>query len=82
MQPMSPPITKKILRDRLGIKTDADLAGYFQITRAAIAQWGEDDPVPELRLFQAIKRNPSAFPEYMGGVAMVHETTEPLARVG
>lgn len=80
MHPMSEPISKKNLRERLRLNTDADLAGYFRISRAAVAQWGEDDPVPELRLFQAMKRDPAAFPEFLGTPA--ESASEPLARVG
>ncbi len=88
MQPMSEPITKRTLRERLGLKSDAELAAYYQITRAAVAQWGEEDPVPELRLFQAMKRDPMAFKEILhasGALPPVEpaaDASEPLARAG
>jgi DNA-binding XRE family transcriptional regulator len=57
---MSYRLTKVQLRAALK-KTDAELADYFGITRAAVAQWGEDDPIPELRQLQVETRNPELF---------------------
>lgn len=61
---METSITKRQLRDRLGLKNDAALADFLEITRSAVYQWDEDKPVPELRLLQAFRRRPSAFPEF------------------
>ena len=53
-------ITKKQLREALDA-TDAALAEFFGITRAAVAQWPDDEPIPELRQMQAMKRRPDLF---------------------
>ncbi len=58
---MKSQITKRQLRSLLGLKNDAALAKYFPVSTAAVAQWSEDEPVPERRLLQAITRNPEAF---------------------
>ncbi|MEJ2790109.1 MULTISPECIES: hypothetical protein [unclassified Pseudoxanthomonas] len=42
-------LTKKFVRERLGLESDAALARMFNVSRAAVAQWGEDDPLPEPR---------------------------------
>ena len=66
---MSNPISKRDLRDKLGLKTDADLAAFFGITRAAVAQWEEEEPVPELRYLQAQAKQPGAFEPPAGSIA-------------
>ena len=74
---MSIQLTKAQLRDALGA-TDAGLADFFGITRAAVAQWPDDEPVPELRQLQARQRRPDLFQQPPA------ETAAPasLARVG
>jgi DNA-binding transcriptional regulator YiaG len=57
---MSTRLTNAQLRERLEL-SDAGLADFFGITRAAVAQWGDDDPVPELREMQAMQRKPELF---------------------
>lgn len=57
---MSKRLTKADLRKVLGT-TDAGVADFFEITRAAVAQWGEDDPIPELRQLQAERKRPDLF---------------------
>jgi hypothetical protein len=69
---MSNPLSKRSLRETLGFKTDAELARFFEITGAAVAQWPEDRPVPPLRLLQAQLKKPEAFTE----------SSEPLAKAG
>lgn len=66
---MSNPISKRALREKLGLKTDSDLAGFFGISRAAVAQWEEDAPVPELRYLQAVAKDPQAFQSQRGDIA-------------
>jgi DNA-binding transcriptional regulator YiaG len=53
-------MSKSELRRRLGIDTDAALARYFHVSTSAVTQW-EGAPVPQLRLLQAMTRNPEAF---------------------
>ncbi|MEO6103126.1 MAG: hypothetical protein ABIP44_05740 [Pseudoxanthomonas sp.] len=69
---MSKPLTKKSFKNALGIGTDAEVASFFQISAAAVSQWGEEDPIPEKRQLQATLRRPDLF----GNVA------EPMARAG
>lgn len=55
-------ITKRQLREALGPKTrDVTIASFFGITQAAVSQWGEDDPIPEMRALQAIQKRPDLF---------------------
>lgn len=55
------PISKRALREKLGLESDADLARFYGISSAAVAQWKEDEPVPELRYLQAVAKQPQAF---------------------
>ena len=57
---MSTQFTKAQLRTALEV-TDAGLADFFGITRAAVAQWPEEEPIPELRQLQARQRRPDLF---------------------
>jgi hypothetical protein len=54
-------LTKQILKQRLGIKTDADLARFFKCTRAAINLWAADKPIPELRQLRLRESHPELF---------------------
>lgn len=42
-------LTKKFVREQLGLENDAALARLFKVSRAAVAQWEEDKPLPETR---------------------------------
>jgi len=53
-------ITKRYLKQALAAK-DADLARLFSITPSAIAQWREDEPVPEIRQWQIQVLRPDIF---------------------
>jgi transcriptional regulator with XRE-family HTH domain len=53
---MSHPPSKRVLRQQLGLDTDADLARYFGISSSAIAQWPDDKPVPKLRWLEVMTR--------------------------
>jgi hypothetical protein len=56
-------ITKRTLRTALGPGTrDVAIADFFGITQAAVSQWGEDDPIPEMRALQAMHKRPDLFP--------------------
>jgi hypothetical protein len=54
-------ISKQELRAALGVETDAEVAAFFDISPAAVSQWGEDAPIPELRQLQAAQREPDRF---------------------
>jgi hypothetical protein len=54
-------LTKAQAKAALGIETDADLARVFEINRWAVGQWGDHDPVPELRELQLRMRYPEKF---------------------
>ena len=57
-------ITKRGLRDRLGSEArDADIARFFDITTSPVAQWPEEDPIPEKRALQAWRKRPEWFGE-------------------
>lgn len=58
-------LTKAWLRAELG--SDAATARFFGISSAAVAQWPEDAPIPELRQLQAERKRPEWFRE--GGAA-------------
>lgn len=72
---MSTEFTKARVRTALGV-TDAGLAKFFRVSTAAVAQWGDDDPIPELRQLQARQRRPDLFP------APQPDQVAPAARVG
>ncbi len=55
---MTQPLTKHEVRTALGFDTDADLAELFGISRAAVAQWERDKPIPELRWLQLQRLRP------------------------
>lgn len=57
---MSLDLTKARLRDLLKV-SDAGIADFFGITRSAVAQWPDDEPIPELRQLQVMKRRPELF---------------------
>ncbi len=71
---METTITKRQLRERLGLKNDAALADFLEITRSAVYQWDEDSAVPELRVLQAFRRRPAAFPEF--GVSAANDPAQ------
>ena len=54
-------ITKRMIREAVGGR-DVDVARFFNVTRGAVAQWGENDPLPEGRQWQARAKLPEKFP--------------------
>lgn len=48
-------------------KTAAEIARFFGITDAAVGQWGDDEPIPELRELQLRLRRPDLFGAAPGG---------------
>lgn len=41
--------TKREVREALGFQFDSELAGLFEISRAAVSQWPEDAAIPRER---------------------------------
>lgn len=54
-------ITKRAVREALGLKNDAALAAFFKTTRSAIHQWPEDAPIPQNRQWEFQARRPALF---------------------
>lgn len=54
-------LTKAIVRQKLGIRFDKDLAKVLGITQGAVAQWGEHDPIPMQRVWQLQALRPDLF---------------------
>jgi hypothetical protein len=58
----SQPLTKLQFRRALGKdSSDADVARFFGISAAAVCQWPDDRPIPELRWLKAIQKRPDLF---------------------
>lgn len=53
-------MTKAQLRERLGL-TDSQLADLFGITRSAVCQWPDDEPIPLPRQWQLQVLRPELF---------------------
>jgi hypothetical protein len=56
-------MTKREVKDALGIKQDAELARIFGIGRWAVGQWHDDKPIPEVRQWQLWSKRPDLFPK-------------------
>ena len=54
-------MTKRAVKEALGIETDAELARFFDIGRWAVGQWPDDKPIPEGRQWQARALRPDLF---------------------
>ena len=54
-------ITKRHLKERLGLATDVQIAEFFGITKQAVGSWGDDEPLPEGRQWQVIALRPDIF---------------------
>ena len=54
-------ITKRQIKEALGLATDVEVAAFFGTTKQAVGAWGETDPVPEGRQWQAIALRPDLF---------------------
>lgn len=59
-------ITKRMVREALKGKNgdharDIDVARFFGVTPGAVAQWGDDEPLPEARQWQAMAMRPRLF---------------------
>lgn len=53
-------MTKAQIRDRLDIN-DSQLAVLLGVTRSAVAQWPDDEPIPQARQWQLQLLRPEAF---------------------
>lgn len=53
-------MTKAQLRERLGL-TDSQLADLFGITRSAVSQWPDEEPIPQPRQWQLRVLRPELF---------------------
>lgn len=49
---MDTPFSKRSAKAALGLETDAALAEFFGVSRAAVSQWPEDAALPDLRQLQ------------------------------
>lgn len=54
-------LTKTSLKRALGVKTDADLARFFNCRRSAVNQWPADKPIPKGRQWEVQVRRPDLF---------------------
>jgi hypothetical protein len=56
-------ITKASLKTALGFETDAEVALFFNTSKQAVSQWGDDDAsLPIGRQWEARARRPDLFP--------------------
>lgn len=54
-------ITKRQIKDSLGFTTDVEVAAFFGTSKQAVGAWGDDDPIPDGRQWQAIALRPEVF---------------------
>lgn len=54
-------MTKRAVREALGFTLDRQLAEFFGVGKAAVSNWPEDDPLPEVRQWQARALRPDVF---------------------
>jgi len=54
-------MTKASVKTALGVSTDAELARFFGITRAAVNLWADDKPIPPLRQYELHARRSDLF---------------------
>ena len=54
-------MTKASVKAALGVGTDAELARFFAISRSAVHQWAEDEPIPDLRQYELQHKRPDLF---------------------
>ena len=65
-------ITKRQIKEALGLATDVEVAAFFGTSKQAVGAWGDDEPIPDGRKWQAIALRPDVF----------GEAPAPLQRVG
>lgn len=54
-------MTKAEVRAALGFTLDKELAEFFGVGKAAVSNWDEDKPLPEVRQWQARALRPDVF---------------------
>ncbi|MGE7137914.1 hypothetical protein ACQKIE_09835 [Luteibacter sp. NPDC031894] len=54
-------MTKRNVRQALGFRFDIELARFFRVSKGAVSQWAEDEPIPEVRQWQAKAKRPDLF---------------------
>lgn len=54
-------MTKRAVRLALGFTLDRQLAEFFGVGKAAVSNWPEDEPLPEVRQWQARAKRPDLF---------------------
>jgi len=54
-------MTKSYVRTALGFTLDKELAEFFGVGKAAVSNWQEDEPLPEVRQWQAKALRPDVF---------------------
>jgi len=55
-------ITKRQIKEALGIKTDVEVAAFFGTSKQAVSAWGDDDEaIPDGRKWQAVATRPDLF---------------------
>lgn len=54
-------MTKREVRDALGLETDVELAAFFGVTKGAVSLWPNDEAIPEGRQWQARALRPDIF---------------------
>jgi hypothetical protein len=54
-------MTKRSVKQHLGVESDAELARIFNIGRWAVGQWPDDEPIPEARQWELKARFPRQF---------------------
>ncbi len=55
-------MTKRSVKASLGFKKDIELARFLGISKQAVGQIAEDDPLPEGRQWQVCALRPDVFP--------------------
>jgi hypothetical protein len=54
-------ITKRQIKEALRLTTDVEVAAFFGTSKQAVGAWGDDDPIPDGRQWQAIALRPDVF---------------------
>jgi transcriptional regulator with XRE-family HTH domain len=54
-------MTKREVRAALGFTRDKQLVDFFGVGKGAVSNWPEDEPLPEVRQWQARALRPDLF---------------------
>ena len=60
-------MTKRSVKQTLGFTKDIELASFLGISKQAVSQMGEDEPLPEGRQWQVRALRPDVFPAPIQG---------------